>query len=149
MEPAALSLETLSPSGAPSCENGCCDSEFLATALELLETLRAEEKILRRFSAPELLALLPKKEYLVNELGWKLRSARESKADSFTVSDSFKGILVQICKLNTSNGVFIKRSLFYWRDLESILLPSAYSRSGKKGAPFLRPPSGLTFAQEI
>lgn len=149
MEPAVQASETLSPSGQPSCQNGCCDSEFVGTALELLEALRAEQQILRKFSGAELLALLPKKEYLVNELEWKLRAARETNADSFAVSDSFKALLAEISRLNASNGVFIERSLSYWRDLQSILSPPSYGRTGNEERRSVRPPRGLTFQREI
>jgi hypothetical protein len=149
MEPAALPSQNLSQPGAPPCENGRPDSDFLATALELLETLRTEEKVLKKFSAPELLALLPQKEYLVNELGWKLRAAKEAGPDSLTVSDSFKTLLAEISRLNAANEVFIKRSLSYWRDLQSILLPAGYSRAGREGASSMRPPSGITFQREV
>ncbi len=54
-------------------------SECLATALELLEVLRKEAEILRRFAGAELLRLVPKKEYLVSELEWKLEAAREAR----------------------------------------------------------------------
>ncbi len=149
MAPAAKQFETLFHSGQASCEDGCLDSEFLDTALELLESLRAEEKVLKRFSGAELLTILPKKEYLVNELEWKLRSARESKARSFAVSDAFKALLAEINRLNKANGVFIKRSLSYWRDLESILSPPGYGRTGRKGASYVCPPRGLTFRREV
>lgn len=149
MEPAAQAFETHSHSGEPSCQNGCCDTEFLGTALELLDALEAEEKILKKFSAAELLALLPKKEYLINELEWKLRSAKKSNADSFAVSDSFKALLAKICKLNASNGVFIEKSLSYWQDLQSILLPPGYSRSGRKVGRPVRAPKGLTFERKV
>ncbi|MDR3570024.1 MAG: hypothetical protein P4L43_18530 [Syntrophobacteraceae bacterium] len=144
MASAATPFETL-----PAYENGCSDSRFVSTALELLEALRAEEQIIRRFSAAELLALLPKKEYLVNELEWKLRAAKDSNEPCFAVSDSFKAILAEISRLNTANGVFIERSLSYWQDLQAILLPPGYSRTGGKGATSARPPRGLTFQQEI
>ena len=148
MEPAAQPFDTLSGTGEPSCESGR-ETEFFGTALELLETLRAEEQILKRFSGPELLALLPQKEYLANELEWKLRSAKESASDSFEVSDSFRALLDEIKRQNASNGVFIQRSLSYWQDLEAILLPPGYGRTGRKGPGSMRPPRGVTFRQEV
>jgi hypothetical protein len=149
MASAAKSFQTLSPSEAPSGDSQGSDSQFLGTALELLEALRAEEQILRKFSGAELLALLPKKEYLVNELEWKLRAARESNACCFAVSDSFKALLAEIDRLNTANGIFIERSLSYWKDLQAILLPPGYGPAAGRGDHSVRPPRGLTFRQEV
>lgn len=149
MEPAAQTFETDFRSGEPCCENECCDSQFLGTARELLDALRAEEQILKKFSGAELLALLPKKEYLVNELEWKLKSARKSDGDLFAVSDSFKTLLGEICRLNASNGAFIEKSLSYWQDLHAILSPSGYNRTGKKEGRSVRAPKGVTFQREI
>ncbi len=147
MEPAAKSFETFSRSGASACDiNEPCDPELLGAALELLETLKAEEQILRRFSAAELLSLLPRKEYLVNELGWKLRAAM---GDGQSISNSFQPLLAEINRRNTANGVFIKQTLSYWRDLQAILMPAGYGRSGRLGPPSRQPPNGITFQREI
>ena len=147
MEPAAS--QTLPRFDAPACQTGCSDSPFLGTALELLEALRAEEQILKSFAGAELLTLLPRKEYLVNELEWELRDAREANDGSLPVSDSFRAVLVEIGRLNTSNGVFIERSLSYWQDLQAILSPPGYGPAGGKGKPYLSPPPGLTFRREV
>lgn len=149
MESGAAVLETLPHAGVSQGPGGPFYSECLATALELLEVLRAEAQILRRFAGADLLALVPKKEYLVNELEWKLKSAGESRADSFTVSDSFKALLGEISELNASNGVFIEKSLSYWQDLLSILSPPSYERTGKKAGRPPRAPRGLTFEREV
>ena len=102
-----------------------------ASALELLEVLREEAEILRRFAGAELLRLVPKKEYLVSELEWKLEAAREAGEGFLPASDSFKALLREISKLNTSNGVFIEKSLSYWQDLFSIFSPPGYGPAGK------------------
>jgi len=120
------------------------------TAIELLEVLRAEAQILRRFTGPELLALVPKKEYLASELEWKLKSAREAGTDSAKGSDSLRDILLQINRLNASNGVFIKKVLSYWRDLLSILLPPGYGPSGNRVAARPQsPPKGMAFRRKV
>jgi len=150
MESSATAVETLPHAGALPDPDSPFHSECLDSATELLEVLQAEAQILRRFAAPELLALVPKKEYLVSELEWKLNSAREAGADSFTGSDSFRDLLSRINGLNASNGVFIKKSLSYWRNLLSILLPPGYGPSG--GVAAVRPqspPKGTAFRKKV
>ncbi|MGC9195545.1 MAG: hypothetical protein ACP5IL_08840 [Syntrophobacteraceae bacterium] len=149
MESLAHRCEIFPGVGVASPPEGGWDTELLQAALELLDALRAEEQILKKFSATELLALLPKKEYLVSEFGWKLRSAMDANTESFSVSDALKPLLAEICRLNASNGVFLKRSLSYWRDLQAILLPQGYSRNGRKDSDGVRPPNGITFAREV
>lgn len=124
-------------------------SECLATALELHEVLRNEAEILRRFAGAELLQLVPKKEYLVTELEWKLEAAREATGSPFTVSDSFKTLLGEIGKLNASNGVFIERSLSYWQDFLSIFSPPSYGPANNKASRSARSPRGATFKREV
>jgi hypothetical protein len=147
MESLAHRCEIFPPVGVTSPLEGGWDTQLFEAALELLDALRAEEQILRKFSATELLALLPKKEYLITQFAWKLRAAMD--AESFSVSESLKPVLAEICRLNASNGVFIKRSLSYWRDLQAILLPQGYGRSGRKDSDAVRPPNGITFAREV
>ncbi len=149
MKSLAHRYETFPGVGLTFPQEGGGDRELLEAALELLEALRAEEQILRKFAATELLALLPKKEYLVNEFGWKLKSAMNADAGSFTVSDALKPLLAEICRLNASNAIFIKSALSYWRELQAILLPQSYSRNGRKDCDAVRPPNGITFAREV
>lgn len=137
-----------SPVVLPEPNNPVC-SECLASALELLEVLKEEAQILRRFAGDELLALIPKKEYLVHELEWKLQSARQAGAATFMASDSFKALIEEISRLNTSNGVFIEKSLSYWHGLLSIFSPPAYGPAGKVSGRLPRSPKGTTFRQEI
>ena len=124
-------------------------SECLSTALELLEALREEAEILKRFAGAELLRLVPKKEYLVSELEWKLEAARQAGEGIFTASGPFKALLREIIKLNTANGVFIEKTLSYWQDLLAIFTPPSYGSTGKKARRPARPPKGLTFVREI
>ncbi len=149
MESSSAVFESLSLTGVLPNEDSPFHSECLTTALELLEVLREEAEILRRFAGAELLALIPKKEYLVNELEWKLESARKAGQGSFTVPDSFQALLGEIVKLNTSNGVFIEKTLSYWQDFLAIFSPPSYGPAGKKARRPERPPKGITFTREI
>ena len=149
MEASPATTESFSHSDVFADRNSPFQSECLPTALELLDVLRNEAEILSRFAGAELLRLVPKKEYLVSELEWKLQSAKEEGEGSLPASDSFKALLGEIVKLNTSNGVFIEKSLSYWQDFLSIFSPPSYGPAGKKAGPQARPPKGLTFAREI
>jgi hypothetical protein len=119
------------------------------TALELHEVLREEAEILRRFAGAELLRLVPRKEFLVSEMEWKLEAAKEAGAGPFTASDSFKLLLGEISTLNASNGAFIEKTLSYWQDLLSIFLPPSYGPAGKAGRSPAGSLRGLTFEREI
>jgi flagellar biosynthesis/type III secretory pathway chaperone len=149
MESSPAVFESLSHTGVLPIEDSPFHSECLATALELLEVLREEAEILTRFAGAELLALIPKKEYLVNELEWKLESARHAGEGSFTVPDPFKALLGEIVRLNTSNGVFIEKTLSYWQDFLAIFSPPSYGPTGKKARRPARPPKGITFTREV
>jgi hypothetical protein len=149
MESSPAVLESLSHPGVLPGKNSPFQSECLATALELFEVLRNEAEILRRFAGAELLKLVPKKEYLVSELEWKLESAREAGAGSFPASDSFEALLRKISELNASNGVFIEKSLSYWQDFLSIFSPPSYGPAGKGGKRPARSPWGGTFRLEV
>ena len=124
-------------------------SECLSSALELLEVLKTEEQILRRFAGAELVRLIPKKEYLVRELEWKLEAARETGTDIFMTSDSFKALLEDIEKVNASNGAFIEKSLSYWQDLLSIFSPPGYGRAGNCERRQPWSPKGMAFKRKI
>ena len=149
MESGLQTAESVAHQDVLATDNSPFHSECLPTALELLEVLRNEAEILKRFAGAELLKLVPKKEYLVTELEWKLQSAKEAGESFLTASDSFKALLSEISKLNTSNGVFIERSLSFWRDFLSIFSPPSYGPAGKKAKRGARPPKGRTFAREI
>jgi len=133
----------LPDSSSPFC------SECLSSALDLLEILQEESRILKRFAGAELLALVPKKEYIVNELEWKLESVRESGANNFAASDTFKALMGEINKLNTSNGVFIEKSLSYWQDLMGIFMPPSYGPTGKASRRMPSSPRGAAFSREV
>ncbi|MGA2733654.1 MAG: hypothetical protein ABSG35_13830 [Syntrophobacteraceae bacterium] len=149
MESSLQTAESFAHREVPATDNSPFHSECLPTALELLEVLRNEAEILKRFAGGELLRLVPKKEYLVTELEWKLQSAKEAGGGFLTASDSFKSLLSEISTLNTANGVFIEKSLSFWRDFLSIFSPPSYGPAGKKTRRGVRPPKGVTFAREI
>ncbi len=132
METSVQTAESFPHHDVPASENSPYHSECLPTALELLEVLRDEADILKRFAGAELLRLVPKKEYLVTELEWKLQSAKESEEGFVPASDSFKALLSEISRLNTANGVFIEKSLAYWRDFLSIFLPRSYGPAARR-----------------
>jgi flagellar biosynthesis/type III secretory pathway chaperone len=149
MESSTAMSESLLHAGALPDQDSPFHSECLATALELLEVLREEAGILKRFAGAELLRLVPKKEYLVRELEWKLQSAKDAGVGFLPVSDSFKALLREIEKLNTSNGAFIGKAISYWQDLLSVFLPQGYGPAGKKSRRPARAPRGVTFEREI
>lgn len=149
MESSPLVFESLSHPGALPNQDSPFQSECLVTALELLEILREEAEILKRFAGAELLRLVPRKEFLVSEMEWKLQSAREAGEGSFTASESFKVLLGEISQLNASNGAFIEKTLSYWQDLLSIFLPPSYGPAGKTAMGPARSLRGLSFQREI
>ena len=147
MEAEAAAFE-IGPGFLPDPDSPFC-SECLATALELLEVLKAEADALRRFSGAELLTLVPRKEYLVNELKWKLEAARESGRDAFSDSEPFKALIKEITALNTSNGLFIKKSLSYWQALLSVFAPPGYDQTGRFERRLPCSPKGMAFRRKI
>jgi len=148
MEPGTAVFEAPLSDASPDA-NSPFKSEFLPTALELLAVLRQEAEILRRFAGAELLELVPKKEYLVSELEWKLKSAAKAEGGSIKASNSLRALFDEISKLNTSNGVFIEKSLSYWRGLLSIFTPPSYGPSGKAAGRPPLPLKGMAFRREI
>ncbi len=125
------------------------ESECLATALELRDLLKEEADILSRFAGTELLWLTPRKESLINEMGWKLDSLRRSKGERFQVSTTLKEILSEIDQLNRSNGVFIQRSLAHWDDFLTVFSPPSYRPGGDTSKPPIHAPRGRGFSREI
>ncbi|MGC9964843.1 MAG: hypothetical protein ABSE08_05520 [Syntrophobacteraceae bacterium] len=149
MESSQAMSENLMHAGALPDQDSPFHSECLTTALELLEVLREEAGILRRFEGAELLRLVPKKEYLVRELEWKLQSAKDGGKGSLPASDSYQALLREIEGLNTSNGAFIEKAISYWQDLFSVFSPQGYGPAGKKAMGGARSPRGLAFEREI
>jgi flagellar biosynthesis/type III secretory pathway chaperone len=144
----AMSENILHASAVPDRDSPF-HSACLSTALELLEVLREEAGILRRFKGAELLRLVPRKEYLVRELEWKLQSVKDAGEGFLPVSESYRALLCEIERLNTSNGVFIEKAISYWQDLFAIFSPPGYGPAGKKSMRRARSPRGLSFEREI
>jgi hypothetical protein len=149
MESSPAILGSFSEAGVLPDPGSPFQSECLATALELLEVLKEEAGILRQFTGTELLRLVPRKEYLVRELEWKLQSTKEAGEGFLSAADSLKALFREIDELNTSNGVFIERTISYWEDFLSVLLPPGYGPGGEKTPCQGRSPRGLTFKREI
>jgi flagellar biosynthesis/type III secretory pathway chaperone len=149
MESGATLAQTAPHPGALSGVESPLVRECLDSAIELLEILRAEAEILKRFAGSELLALVPKKEFLVSELEWKLKSAGEAGVNSFADSDSLGGILDEIARLNASNGIFIEKSLSYWQGLMSIFVPTGYGPTGEVTRRLPVSPKGAAFRRKV
>lgn len=135
--------------GNPVCE--CSE-----TAQQLLNVLGEEKEILRRFSSRELLELLPRKQFLVNELALKLHSmglAREQNRIPLTSDPEVRTLresLAEIRRLNHANHVFVQCSLEYWGDFFSLFCPSTYGRCQEGNPRRMHPaPKGFTFHKEI
>ena len=79
MESSPLVFESLSHPGALPNQDSPFQSECLVTALELLEILREEAEILKRFAGAELLRLVPRKEFLVSETGVETPISQRSR----------------------------------------------------------------------
>ena len=108
----------------------------ITAAESLLEVLREESVVLRRFMGKDLLALLPRKEFLVQDLGKKMRSYKDSgarKGGNPRVG-ILRTLLMEIDKINRLNRVFIEGSLDYWRELLRALFPSNYSAGRRHSA---------------
>ncbi len=149
MESISTEVKNNSNQGTIADRDNPFQSEFLVTALELREVLREEADILRRFAGAELLWLIPRKEYLITELEWKLQRVREAGAYSLTDSDTLRKLSREINELNTSNGVFIEKSLSYWQDLLSIFMPPSYGPACEQEKRSASPPRGLSFKREV
>ncbi len=148
-------LAELKPVLNPDAVNGgasngdAVESECLNAALDLRKTLQEEADVLKRFAGPELLLLIPRKEFLISELGSRLNDLRSSRDDRPQVSDSLKALLGEIDALNRSNSLFIQRSLSYWHDLMSIFSPPAYGPARDGARPNIPAPRGLSFSREV
>jgi len=125
------------------------ESECLATARELNQILEQEADILKRFAKTDLLKLIPGKEFLVNELGQKLRCLKDEGGEVFSISQPLKDLLKKIDLLNGSNRVFIQRSLAHWQDFLSVLIPSRYRPPGRNPGDYPVVPRGFSFNREV
>jgi flagellar biosynthesis/type III secretory pathway chaperone len=135
----------LNHAGVTQSLNTEAESECLLAAQELHRVLQEEADILRRFAKADLLHVISKKEFLLNELGQKLQSLKDADEQAMSISGPLKDILKKIDQVNRSNRLFIQRSLGYWQDLLSIFIPSGYGRSRSGSAV----PRGFAFSREV
>ena len=149
MESSPLVFESLSHPGALPNQDSPFQSECLVTALELLEILREEAEILKRFAGAEPPAACPKERVSGQRNGVETPISQRSRGGIFTASESFKVLLGEISQLNASNGAFIEKTLSYWQDLLSIFLPPSYGPAGKTAMGPARSLRGLSFRREI
>ena len=126
--------------------------ECTATAIELLEVLKEEAAILRRFAGGELPALLSKKEFLVSEFGEKLGALKTcgdaQGPGAVSLSPALRRLIGGIRDLNESNRCFISNTLGYWQDFIAALFPPNYGRSPDQTKSFLAGIKGLSFSRE-
>ncbi|GEM_PF-3426316 len=127
----------------------------LSAAVELVSLLKEESTVLKSFDADRLLRLLPRKEFLVNDLFRRLRMLETcdaekedapfpSKADS---ADELKDLLQTIERLNGFNRIFLQQSLNHWRQFMAAVDHPGYGpRDAVAGAALLQ--KGFNFRGE-
>jgi flagellar biosynthesis/type III secretory pathway chaperone len=125
------------------------ESECFATAWELHQVLEEEADILKRFAKDELLKLIPRKQFLTNEMGQKLQCMKNADGLLISMEASLKDLLGKINRLNRSNRVFIERSLAHWKAFLAILVPSGYRPPGENPRACPAVPRGFTFNREV
>jgi hypothetical protein len=135
--------------GVPWSSMTNAETECISAARELLLALKEEADILRRFAKADLLRLISKKEFLINELGQKLQCLKNEDGQIIAISEPLKDLLKQIEQLNRSNQFFIQRSLAYWQDLLSIFIPTGYRPPGGSTNTGSAAPKGFSFSREV
>lgn len=138
----------LPPAAAPSWD-GTAESECLAVARELQAVLEEETRVLKRFAGKELLRLIAKKEFLVEELRRKLNALKTDEGRPFSLSSPLKSVLGTIDSRNNANRTLIEGTLSYWQDFLSFLIPAAYGPNGEETAHATSTPKGLSFSREV
>ena len=127
--------------------------ECIGTARELLEVLKEEAGALKRFAGNELVPLLSKKEFLINELGEKLGALHVSRDAEGPGAGPYSPVLRRLIKgikeLNESNRHFISSTLGYWQDFIAALLPRNYGPSPDQAKSFPAGIKGLSFSREV
>ncbi|MFP5211826.1 MAG: hypothetical protein ACLGPL_00460 [Acidobacteriota bacterium] len=124
--------------------------ECASTVEEMLDVLREEARILRRFDGKELIGLLPRKEFLVAELAERLSSLRKVREEAGDDLEPIRQALGEVEDLNRSNRVFVEGTMDYWQGLLTILQPASYGPgmedgARKAGAAY----KGLAFRREV
>ena len=135
--------------GAGGSPVGEAESDCLLTAQELHRVVTQESEMLKRFAKAELLRLISRKEFLVNELGQKLQCLKTADGRIPSLLEPLKDLLVKIDRINRSNHIFIQRSLAHWQAFLSVLIPSGYGPPGEHSRYRARVPRGFTFSREV
>ena len=130
-------------------QNGDAGTECIEIARELLLVLEEEAEKLKLFAGAELLEVISRKEFLVEELSQKLGPLKSTAGSQHAVPAPLKTLLEKIDALNRSNKHFIQNSLSHWQDLLSLLCPVGYGPSAEGKTGGANPPKGLAFSREI
>lgn len=106
----------------------------LEEIFSLLEDLRSalllETQLLKRMDRNGLMELLPRKLFLVEQVG----KLKHEDFELINLSDKvaeFRKIVSEIRITNETNRIFAEEALCLWSELLSILLPKQYSHDGK------------------
>ncbi len=148
----------LKDGGLPSQlqECGCSGLDAcISKADSLLQLLKEEAEMLRKFKSDALLGILPRKERLSVELRESVlllkEQEKESGIDEKTSADynTLRRSLKEIAQLNESNRIFINGSLTYCNELLDCYGSSGYG-PGMREAARRRPINckGLVFRKE-
>ena len=148
-ETTTAQFQTDSPRCVAQSPAAKAESDCLDTARELHGVLQEEADILRRFAKNDLLELIPRKEFLINELWQKLEWFKSVNGQIVSVSGPLRDQLLGIDRLNRSNRVFIERSLAHWQDFLSIFIPSGYRPNGGNPGGRQNVPRGFAFSREV
>lgn len=154
------SEESIEREGFPDASSGRSDGRALlgrcqATANRLLEVLSEESKVLRKFAPDELLALLPSKQSLVQELEADLKALCgtdierwKSRANAETLP--LRYTLAEIERQNSANQIFVQGSLDFWEGLLAAINPASYgpgsAEPASSGPPRFK---GRSFDREV
>lgn len=107
----------------------CTVEEIFSLLEELKLTLDEEKRLLKKMDRTGLMALLPRKLFLINQLE---QASRDSKLNTSLVNENaeLKKTLSEIKNLNDTNRLFVEESLSLWNDFLSVLLPKQYRQDG-------------------
>ena len=123
--------------------------ECVMIAEELLDALRDEAQRLRQHDRRDFLEVVSRKEFLVRELGDRMRVFGDGKLDTNDpVYPAFKNAVMEIDRLNRANEVFIRGSLEYWQDFLSAFNLPAYGPTADETRKKTMAPRGLSLNRE-
>ncbi|MCX7822985.1 MAG: hypothetical protein N2260_06050 [Syntrophobacterales bacterium] len=119
--------------------------EIFSLLGELKLVLEEETRLLKRMDRGGLIALLPRKLFLVEQLEKMSIYLKDLKSSSHAIE--LKRIISEIKFLNDTNRIFTEEALSLWNDLLSAILPKHYRNDGKtETAPV--PLKGVTLKVE-